>query len=235
MEIDKVGNYQKTEDYYNKYGSWYDQERSKGYYEFINNQEIEIVREYGENKNVLEIGCGTGIILNEVNKFTLSARGIDLSPGMLEKAKEKNLNVQMANATKIPFPDNSFDLVYSFKVLAHIPEVNKVIEEAARVVKNDGVLILEFYNPYSLKKLTNWVYNLVKRRGVYIRYDGLGKIKSYLPNKWKVTEYYGIKVLAIGKKLSLVPIFKKLEKKLMQSWLGRFGGYFVVVIKKDEQ
>ena len=235
MKIDKAGNYKKTEGYYNKYGSWYDRERSKGYYEFINNQEIEIVRKYGENKNVLEIGCGTGIILNEVNKFTSLARGIDLSPGMLEKAKEKKLNVQVANATEIPFPDNSFDLVYSFKVLAHIPEIKKVIEEAVRVAKDDGILILEFYNPYSLKKITNWAYNLINRRKVYIRYDSLKKIRSYLPKDWKIAEYYGIKILAIGKKLSTMPIFIALERKLSQSLLGRLGGYFVVIIEKNEK
>lgn len=234
MKIDREGNYQKTEAYYNQYGSWYDQERVKGYYELINKQEIELVKNYGVGKNVLEIGCGTGIILEEVSKFANSALGIDLSPGMIEKARKKNLNVKVANATKIPFPDNSFDLVYSFKVLAHIPEIKKVVSEAVRVIKDDGVLILEFYNPFSLKRLTNIVYNRIKKRSVYLRYDRLSKIRSYLPEGWEIVRYYGIKVLALGKKLSTIPVFAALEKKLTHSFLRKFGGYFVVIIKRKK-
>jgi len=224
--------YEKTEDYYNKYGTWYDTERIAGYYEMINKKEIEIVEKYGRNKDVLEIGCGTGIILNEVNKFAREANGIDLSPGMLERAKEKGLKVQVANAKSIPFDDNIFDVVYSFKVLAHIPEIKDVIRETTRVVKNDGTLVLEFYNPYSMKMLTNWVYNLVKKRDVYIRYDSIGKIKTYLPDDWELVGYHGIKILALGKKLSASKFFLALERILTSSFMKMFGGYIVVVIKR---
>ncbi|MFA6391506.1 MAG: class I SAM-dependent methyltransferase [Patescibacteria group bacterium] len=224
--------YEKTEEYYNKYGSWYDDERISGYYEMINKKEVEIVEKYGKDKNVLEIGCGTGIILNEVNKFAHIANGIDLSPGMLERAKEKGLQVQVANAKSIPFNDKTFDVVYSFKVLAHIPEIKETIKEAVRIVKDDGTLILEFYNPYSMKKLTNLIYNVVKKRDVYIRYDSLNKIKSYLPEGWEIVDYCGIKVLAMGQKLSTNPISMSLEKMMAGSFMKRFGGYMVVVIKK---
>lgn len=232
MRLGKVWDYKKTEEYYNKYGSWYDRERIKGYYEFINANEIELVKRYAVNKDVLEIGCGTGIILGEVGKFTHSAQGIDLSKGMLALAKEKGLRVQLANATSLPFADKSFDVVYSFKVLAHIPEIKQVISEAARVVNDDGTLVLEFYNPYSLKRVTNWFYNLIHQRGVYIRYDSCFRIKSYLPKEWQVVENYGIKVLALGKKLSTKPFFVNLEKKLATIFGKRIGGYLVVIIKK---
>ncbi|MBU0612707.1 class I SAM-dependent methyltransferase [Patescibacteria group bacterium] len=228
----KKESYEKTESYYNKYGTWYDKERIKGYYEMINKKEIEIVEKYGRDKDILEIGCGTGIILNEVNKFAREANGIDLSPGMLERAKEKGLKVQVANAKSIPFDDNIFDVVYSFKVLAHIPEIKDVIRETARVVKNDGTLVLEFYNPYSMKMLTNWVYNLVKKRDVYIRYDSIGKIKTYLPDNWELVGYHGIKILALGKKLSAGKLFLTLERILASSFMKMFGGYIVVVIKR---
>ncbi|MBU1074841.1 class I SAM-dependent methyltransferase [Patescibacteria group bacterium] len=224
--------YEKTEDYYNKYGTWYDNERIEGYYEMINKREVEIVKKYGEGKDVLEVGCGTGIILNEVNKFAGAANGIDLSPGMLERAKEKGLNVQVANAKSIPFDDNTFDVVYSFKVLAHIPEIEETIKETTRVVKDNGTLVLEFYNSYSLKKLANWIYNIVKKRDVYIRYDSIGKVKSYLPDDWELVGYHGIKVLALGQKLSTKKFFMSLERLLANSFMKMFGGYIVVILKK---
>lgn len=232
MAIDKVEDYKKTEAYYNKYGSWYDMERVKGYYEFINESEIRLVKKYAANKDVLEIGCGTGIILQAVSGFSRRAQGIDLSEGMLKQARAKGLSVRIANATHLPFANKSFDVLYSFKVLAHIPDIKKVISEAIRVVKDDGTLVLEFYNPYSLKRVTNWLYNLIHQRGVYIRYDSFSKIKSYLPVEWQVVESYGIKVLAMGKKLSIKPFFVNLEKKLAAIFGKRIGGYLVVIIKK---
>ncbi len=234
MKDEKNAGYEKIEKYYNQYGSWYDDERVSGYYELINQKETEIIKKYGQGKDVLEIGCGTGIILNEVNKFARSAYGIDLSPGMLKKAEAKGLNVKVANAKSLPFEDNRFDLVYSFKVLAHVPEIDAVVREIARVVKDDGTMVLEFYNPYSLKKFTNVIYNLIKKRDVYIRYDSLRKIKSYLPDGWKIIDYYGIKVLALGQKMSTKNFFIGLENLLTRSALKRLGGYFVVVIKKKD-
>lgn len=234
MKFNQEGDYQKTKEYYDHYGSWYDKERIKGYYELINQREIEIVKPYGENKDVLEIGCGTGIILNEVTRFAHLAWGIDLSEGMLLKAKQKGLKVKQVNATKLSFPDDSFDLVYSFKALPHIPEIKQVIKEITRVVKKEGTLVLEFYNPHSLKRLTNWIYNMVKKRDVYLRYDSLKKIKSYLPDDWQIVRYNGLKILALGKKISSWPFFVGLEKRLANSFFGRFGGYLVVVIKKKK-
>ena len=99
------------------------------------------------NMEILEVGCGTGIILSNIRGLC-KATGIDLTEDMLKIARKKGLNVKMAEATKLPFKDDIFDLVYSFQVLPHVPDIKKAVDEIVRVSKNDGIIIFDLYNNY---------------------------------------------------------------------------------------
>ena len=140
-------------DYYDDFSSTYETERGRGYHALVDELETDIVLPFCRDADVLELGCGTGLILERVAKVAKTARGIDLSPGMLEKATARGLDVSLASVTELPFADASFDLVYSFKVLAHVPDIGRALAEAARVTRPGGHLVLEFYNPLSLRYL----------------------------------------------------------------------------------
>lgn len=225
--------YKQIEKYYDDYSTWYDEERIEGYYSFINHIEIDAVRKYGTNKKILEIGCGTGIILNQTSKFSKEAWGIDLSPEMVEVTKSKGLNAKVSSATKLPFKDNSFDVVYSFKVLAHIPDIEQAICEIIRVTKPGGTLILEFYNPWSFKYITNIL--MKSNEKVYTRFDRFNKIKDYL-GKVAVIELIGARVFSpIGKIYATPPVgnlLVKLEMMASKTIFARAAGYFIVIGKK---
>lgn len=223
----------KNKDYYDEYGKSYEGERHSSYYDFVNKEEIAFITPYVKNKKTLEVGCGTGIILNEINKVAKDAHGIDLSVGMLKTSKEKDLKVQEADATSLPFSDEEFDVVYSCKVLAHVKDIKKALSEASRVTKNEGVMLLEFYKKPSIKMLAS----IIRRNNIiYTRYDGLNDIKSYLPKKTKIIKWRGIRIISPHAKLFDIPILgsllKSIEKILSRTPLGIFGGYFIVVIKK---
>src|SRR5258706_342168 len=96
--------------------------------------EVEIVERYAAGKHTLEVGCGTGLILDRVARFASHARGIDLSGGMLAQAAQRGLSVLQASATELPIASASVDVAYSFKVLAHIPDIAGAMREMARVV-----------------------------------------------------------------------------------------------------
>ena len=100
--------------YYDDFAGWYENERHHGYHALLDQLQIEVAKPLCEGKDVLEIGCGTGMILKEIAPTARSAKGIDISPGMLEQAKSRGLDVQVASATELPFEDASFDSVYSF-------------------------------------------------------------------------------------------------------------------------
>ena len=92
-------------------------------------------------KNILEIGCGTGRIskIFATNNYFLT--GVDVSENMLsiaeKKAKSENWNFKpvLADARKLPFSDNQFDMAYTVHVLHLIKDWKQVISEALRCSK----------------------------------------------------------------------------------------------------
>jgi ubiquinone/menaquinone biosynthesis C-methylase UbiE len=107
---------------------------------------------------VLEVGTGTGRIATELARHGshLQVVGLDLSPVMLAVARENARNAGVENrvrfligdAKKIPFPDAAFDAVISHNMLHHLPEPSKLVDEAFRVAKPNGaVLIRDLVRP----------------------------------------------------------------------------------------
>ena len=98
---------------------------------------------------VLEVGVGTGLSLPDYNR-NLEIFGIDLSPEMLEKARERVEQLGLHNVTDIlemdaaslDFPDHHFDTTVAMYVMTVVPDPEKVMRELARVTKPGGQVIL---------------------------------------------------------------------------------------------
>lgn len=140
-----------TRAYYDEFSARYDAERRpnrpEGYHALVDNLELELVERHGSDADVLECGVGTGLLLERVAAFARSSKEINLSDGMLAKARERGLDVRQASVTAIPFDDASFDVTYAFKVLAHVADIGGALSEMARVTRPGGVVLAEFYNP----------------------------------------------------------------------------------------
>lgn len=92
---------------------------------------------------LLDLGCGTGFIIDIARKYFREVVGLDITPAMLEKvSKAKNVKVVLAQSAKIPFKNNYFDVCTSYSFLHHLHEPKSTIKEIFRVLKRDGV----FYN-----------------------------------------------------------------------------------------
>jgi SAM-dependent methyltransferase len=102
----------------------------------------------GHYGRMLEIGAGTGYFtLNLLRRGIVdAATAIDISPGMLDAlsatAAQLGLEVETlpADAERLPFADESFDLVLGHAVLHHIPDLNTALRECERVLKPGGTL-----------------------------------------------------------------------------------------------
>jgi ubiquinone/menaquinone biosynthesis C-methylase UbiE len=110
---------------------------------------LEAIRNLRKPK-ILEIGMGQGRFLKKITEFRPDAKlfGIDISRTAIKFAKnDPNLkgNFLIANAEKIPFPDDSFNVVVIMDVLEHVNNPKKVIPEVNRVLKPNG--IFHFYVP----------------------------------------------------------------------------------------
>ena len=97
--------------YYDDFAGWYENERHLPYHRMLDDLEVDLVARYGADKDVLEVGCGTGLILGRVASFAGSATGVDLSAGMLAKATERGLSVIQGSATNLPVRDASVYLL----------------------------------------------------------------------------------------------------------------------------
>jgi len=94
--------------------------------------------------NILDAGCGTGYILQCLNKYGISF-GIDISEVALRYCQSRALNrITKASISELPFRDESFDLVVSTDVFYHkaVENDNNAIKEIFRVLKKEGVMII---------------------------------------------------------------------------------------------
>jgi ubiquinone/menaquinone biosynthesis C-methylase UbiE len=198
--------------YYDEFAGWYEKERHLPYHRMLDDLEVDLVERYAYGKTVLEVGCGTGLILHRVARFARSAVGIDLSGGMLVKAQQRGLRVAQASATALPIATASVDVAYSFKVLAHIPDIQGAMREMARVVRPGGWVLAEFYNARSLRRLVkavkppSAVSSTTHDEHVFTRYDDAAAIRSYLPPEltWAATR--GIRVITPLAKVHEIPV-----------------------------
>src|SRR3954471_24457885 len=82
-----------TRTYYDEFSKSYERHRrpndADGYHALVDDLEIDLCARYGTGRDILECGCGTGLILERLAELARRAVGIDLSPGMLELARSR--------------------------------------------------------------------------------------------------------------------------------------------------
>ena len=105
--------------------------------------------ELSANANVLDLGCGTGRLLNRLaNQFPeITGTGLDLSPQMLRVARQNNrhrprLIYLEGNAENLPFVEGQFDAVFNTISFLHYPQPDQVLKEVARVLSSGGKFYL---------------------------------------------------------------------------------------------
>ena len=103
------------------------------------------IRKTIQNKKVLELACGTGLISNHVADASKAYIATDFAENMLFQAQKKKttekLHYMKADASALPFENHSFDVVIISNALHVIPNAEKVLSEIGRVLKTSGILI----------------------------------------------------------------------------------------------
>jgi ubiquinone/menaquinone biosynthesis C-methylase UbiE len=94
---------------------------------------------------MLDIGCGTGFVIDLLRDTFAEIHGLDATPAMLEQVDTTNGNITLHEgiAEELPFADESFDLVTAYSVLHHLADHRPVLAEAARVLRPGGVLYVD--------------------------------------------------------------------------------------------
>ena len=96
----------------------------------------------GGSRRILDVGCGPGTNLALLRNFG-SVDGVDTDPAAVAFCKRRGEQaVRLAEGTRLPFPDESFDLLTMLDVLEHIEDENAALKEAARVLAPGGSLLV---------------------------------------------------------------------------------------------
>ena len=92
------------------------------------------------NQRVLEVGCGTGVIINDVGLSKSRLHGLDINHKYLNKGLEIEPGIlyTQGDAHELPFPDNNFDITFCHFLLMWVKKPSDVIREMARVTKKGG-------------------------------------------------------------------------------------------------
>lgn len=106
----------------------------------------EIKNEIPSKGSLIELGCGSGILLTQLMPRTGNTIGIDYSPAMLAEAKQNlsefNVDLRLGYLEYLPAPDSSADIALSHMVLHHVQNPADALREAFRVIKPTGKLII---------------------------------------------------------------------------------------------
>jgi ubiquinone/menaquinone biosynthesis C-methylase UbiE len=244
--MDATGSHESNRAYYDAFSHQYEQHRGSndpgGYHELLDEMEADFVERFAGTRDVLEVGCGTGLVLERIAAFARTAKGIDLSPGMLELARARGLDVLEGSATSLPFDDETFDVTCSFKVLAHIPDIETALGEMARVTRRGGTVIAEFYNPNSLRGfLKRWgpagiVAPGTNERDVYVRFDSPRAVRGLTPPGCRLIDSRGIRTVvpsaAFMRGHIARRLFRAAEWALCDSSLNAFSGFWIAAFRK---
>jgi ubiquinone/menaquinone biosynthesis C-methylase UbiE len=108
---------------------------------------IDLCLDTGHVENVLDVGTGTGLFAEAFVERSLKVSGVDVNPEMLAMARQfvPDGEFHAGTVEKLPFPDDSFDLVFLGLVLHESDDLLKTLKEALRVARQK-VCILEW--PY---------------------------------------------------------------------------------------
>lgn len=99
--------------------------------------------ELKKNFKIMDIGCGTGMMLEEIkNKFSITAIGIDNSEEAVRFSKKRGLNIILSSAEKIEQNSESIDLIMALDLIEHIENDIASLKEFNRVLKKNGYVLL---------------------------------------------------------------------------------------------
>ncbi len=132
--------YNPFDTYTSEYEAWFKKNRS-----VFESELLALKQAIPANKKGLEIGVGSGIFAEKLNiKF-----GIDPSENMLKIARQRHLQVEHGYAEQLPYPNNCFDFTAFITSVCFINEPLKALQEAYRVTKPQGYVIVAFIDKES--------------------------------------------------------------------------------------
>jgi len=134
-----------------------------------------------KGKKILDLGCGTGIYTKILKKRGADIQGIDISPKMIELAKQnvKNVNFRVGSVYRLPYKSGIFDIVVASLVVHYFSDLDRAFREIRRVLKKNGVFIFSTDNP--VVNITHRIKGKSRKYRIFGDYFKEGKFYEYWP------------------------------------------------------
>jgi 2-polyprenyl-3-methyl-5-hydroxy-6-metoxy-1,4-benzoquinol methylase len=188
-------------------------------------------------KRVLEIGCGMGCMASNWASQGAELTAIDLNPVAVAQTTQRfkafglRGEIMEVDAESLPFPDESFDFVYSWGVIHHTPGIRKAVRDIHRVLRPGGKVGLMLYNRESIlyryfvqyqEGLVNMERRFLDELALASRYGDGGREEGN-PHTWPVTKDEVLR--------DLIPMFVRPEiqtlgtdvPEALNTWFPRLG------------
>lgn len=215
---------------------------------FLNDKKIpfDTLINYEElkNKNVLEIGMGAGTHASLLAKSCLSYTGIDLTENSIAFCNKRfrifNLkgNLLLMDAEKTNFENNSFEFIWTWGVIHHSSNTNKILDEIHRVLKPNGKAgIMVYHRSFLYYYVINFIKSLFN--GNFLKYFSIHKINQahtdggiarfYSRNEWHKTlnKFKIIDSKIFGQHTDLIPLPRGRLKNFLSILIPNFVMRFI--------
>ena len=134
-----------------------------------------------KGKKILDLGCGTGIYAKILKRRGAVVSGIDISPKMIELAKQnvKGVDFRVGTAYNLPYKSGTFDIVVASLVVHYFTNMNRAFREIKRVLKRNGVFIFSTDNP--VINVAHRIKGKPRRYRLFVDYFKEGKFYERWP------------------------------------------------------
>ncbi|MBN1847859.1 MAG: methyltransferase domain-containing protein [Deltaproteobacteria bacterium] len=181
-----------------RYESWYLSDEGKSFHKFIE-QYAPLLLDPHPGEKILDIGCGSGRHLQFLSSLGMDITGVDASPYMINKAKERLGNrsvLKTGSAEDLPFEDNEFDLSVFMNTLEFLDDPSSALREAGRVTRRR--IFIGVVNGFSWHRMKNQVLGLFRRPlvthmkplNLWELQTHITKVFGQVPMTWKSTPLF---------------------------------------------
>ncbi len=197
------------------------------------------------DRDVLDVGCGNGVEVVRFARAGARVTGVDVSPSAIALARKNvdqqglTVTLQVANGEALPFPDNSFDLVYAHGIVQYTADDRRAAAECRRVLRPGGLAIFQVYNRVS------WLHLLSKVMKVPLEHEDAPVLKRYSAGEFRhlLEGFSSVEIVA-----ERFPVKSRLHKgwkgalynagfvgtfnALPRAWVRRFGWHLLAFCRK---